>query len=64
MAAVTCTCKMFRGSPLTMMVVDRAVGEFGLVVMSLEGVVMTLFDLAYNVFRILELEREDTFTFK
>ena len=41
MAAVTCTCRMFRGSPLTTMVVDRAVGEFGLVVMSLEGVVMT-----------------------
>ena len=39
--AVTCTCRMFRGSPLTTMVVDKAIGEFGLVVMSLEGVVMT-----------------------
>ena len=40
-AAVTCTCRMFKGSPLMTMVVDKAVGEFGLVVMSLEGVVMT-----------------------
>ena len=41
MVAVTCTCMTFRGSPLTTMVVVRAVGEFGLVEMSLEGVVMT-----------------------
>ena len=41
MAAVTCTCMIFRGSPLTTMVVDRAVGEFGLVEMLVEGVVMT-----------------------
>ena len=41
MAVVTCTCMMFRGSPLMTMVVDKAVGEFGLVEMSLKGVVMT-----------------------
>ena len=40
-AAVTCTYRMFKGSPLTTMVVDKAVGEFGLVVMSLEEVVIT-----------------------
>ena len=41
MAAIICACIMLRGSPLTTMVVVRAVGEFGLVEMSLEGVVMT-----------------------
>ena len=41
MATVTCTCMMFRGSPLTTMVVVKAVSEFGLVEMSLEEVVIT-----------------------
>ena len=41
MAAVTCTCMMFRWSPLTTMVVVKAVSEFGLVEMSLERLVMT-----------------------
>ena len=41
MAAVMCTCMMFSGSPLTTMVVVSAVGEFGLLEVSLEGVVMT-----------------------
>ena len=41
MAVVTCTCMMFNGSPLTTMVVVNEVGEFGLVEVSLEGVVMT-----------------------
>ena len=41
MAAVTCTYMTFKGSLLTTMVVVRVVGEFGLVEMSLEGVVMT-----------------------
>ena len=41
MAAVICTCMMFSGSLLTTMVVVSAVGEFGLLEVSLEGVVMT-----------------------
>ena len=41
MAAVICTCIMFSGSPLTTMVVVSAVGEFGLLEISLEGVVIT-----------------------
>ena len=41
MTAVTCTCMMFRGSPLMTMVMVKAVGEFRLVEMSLEEVVMT-----------------------
>ena len=39
MAAVICTCIMFSGSLLTTMVVVSAVGEFGLLEISLEGVV-------------------------
>ena len=41
MAVVICTCMMFSGSPLTTMVVVSAVGEFGLLEVSLEEVVMT-----------------------
>ena len=45
MAAVTYTCITFKESHLTTMVVVRAVDEFGLVEISLEGAVMTTLKL-------------------